>query len=97
MDGPVESRGAEVFVALALDHAQSQVSRGENAGRNLTHVGVVKKLEKIGEFRTGEGFAKDIEFKIDPAISGNLRIVAFVQQHGLGRILGAAQHVVREH
>lgn len=91
VDGPVKTRRADVFVVLALDHAESQVSRGENAGRNLSHVGVVKKLEKIGEFRAGEKFAKDVEFKIDTANPGNLRLVAFVQERGMGRVLGATE------
>jgi hypothetical protein len=94
VDGAVKTRGAEVWVALALDHAESQVSRGENAGRNLSHVGVVTKLVKIGEFRAGEKFTKEVEFKIDPANSGKFRLVAFVQESGMGRVLGAAEHSI---
>ena len=98
VDGAVKTRGAEVFVVLALDHAESQVSNGENAGRNLSHVGVVKKLEKVGEFRAGEKFSKDVEFKIDSASAGNLRLVAFVQERGMGHVLGAVEeHVKDEH
>lgn len=89
VEGSAKTRGAEVFVALALDHAESQVLRGENSGRKLAHVGVVKKLEKVGDFRAGEKFSKEVEFNIDPASSGNLRLVAFVQERGMGRVLGA--------
>jgi len=97
VEGPVKTRGAEVFVVLALDHAESQVLRGENAGRNLAHVGVVKKLEKVGEFHAGEKFVKDVELKIDSGNSGNLRLVVFVQEHGLGRVLGAVEQAVPWH
>jgi hypothetical protein len=96
VDGALKTRGAEIFLVLALDHAESKVSNGENAGRNLSHVGVVKKLEKIGEFRGGEKFSKDIELKIDPASAGNLRLVAFVQEQGMGRVLGAVEEQVKD-
>lgn len=87
---PGKPRNADVYVALALDHAESQVVRGENAGRNLSHTGVVKKLEKIGRFRPGEKFTRNLELKIDPAlVSSRLRVVAFVQEDGMGKVLGA--------
>jgi hypothetical protein len=94
VNGAVRTRGAEVFVALALDRAESQVSRGENAGRKLSHVGVVKKLEKIGEFRAEEKFTKEVNFKMDPATSGKFRLVVFVQEPGMGRVLGAAEQSI---
>jgi hypothetical protein len=91
----VETRTAEIFVVLALDHTESQVLKGENAGRTLSHTGVVRKLEKIGAFRAGEKFAKDVALKIDPTVRpGNLRVIAFVQEGGMGRVLGAAEQMV---
>src|ERR1700756_5583803 len=46
VDGDVlhEARHADSFLIVALDHAASEVSRGENAGRHLTHVAVVRSL-----------------------------------------------------
>ena len=92
---PKAGKKAEVFLALALDHAQSQVSRGENSGRTLPHTGVVRKLVKIGELKAGEKFSKGVEFKIDPALKAeNLRVIAFVQESGPGPVLGAVQQPV---
>jgi hypothetical protein len=62
--GAVPSK-AEVFVVLALDHAQSQVLRGENGGRQLEHVAVVERLDSIGKVKKGEPFSKDVALKMD--------------------------------
>jgi hypothetical protein len=37
-----------LVAALAEDTAQSQVSRGENAGRNLRHVAIVRVMQEMG-------------------------------------------------
>ncbi len=82
---------AEVFVALALDHVESQVLRGENGGKHLVHVAVVQQLQKVGKLPKGKTFAQDIQLKLKPGEDPkNLRVVAFVQESGLGKILGAA-------
>jgi hypothetical protein len=80
---------AEVFVAVALDHAQSQVLRGENGGRALEHVGVVERLSSVGKMEKGESLSKDVAMKIDHPQT-EYRVIAFVQQADQGRVLGAA-------
>jgi hypothetical protein len=82
---------ADVYVVVALDHAESQVLRGENGGRRLTHVGVVQSLTKIGRMQTGKSFAQDVRVKLDSKTDlGNLRVIAFVQEPGQHQVLGAA-------
>jgi len=78
---------AEIWIALAIDHAESQVLRGENGGHHLEHVAVVKKLSQIGKLDKQRGFSKDVTFK---SISQPSRLIAFVQEPGQGRVLGAA-------
>ncbi|MBO0910721.1 MAG: DUF1223 domain-containing protein [Acidobacteria bacterium] len=83
---------AELFVAVALDRAQSQVLRGENGGRQLRHVAVVRRLSNVGRLKKGESFSKDVT--IDLAFSGQgeaERIVAFLAEAGSGRVLGARE------
>ena len=90
--GPSDDAGElELYAALALNHAESNVAAGENSGRRLTHVGVVKALTKIGKVSRGEPFAQDIHLKIDAgADARNLRLIVFAQQPGQGKILGSA-------
>jgi len=86
--GAVPSK-AEVFVAIALDHAQSQVLRGENGGRQLEHVAVVERLTSTGKVKKGEPFSKDVAIKIDHP-EKDYRLITFVQEAGEGKVLGAA-------
>jgi hypothetical protein len=89
--GTLPSKG-EVFVALALDHAESHVLHGENGGHHLEHVAVVRTLSRLGNVAKATAFAKDVDFALDPA--QNYRLIAFVQEPNQGRILGAAAELV---
>jgi hypothetical protein len=85
------ARKAEVYVVVALNHAESQVLRGENQGRRLSHVAVVQSLTKVGSVENGKSFAQDIRVKLDPRTeAANLRVIVFLQESGAGRVLGAA-------
>lgn len=88
---------AEVYVVLALNHAESHVSGGENGGRTLSHVAVVRKLVKVGPLKHGEGFSDDVELKLESGLdTRNLRLIAFVQEPRQGKVLGAAEQVVMQ-
>jgi hypothetical protein len=81
----------DVYTALVLAHAESQISGGENSGRRLTHTNIVRSLVNVGSLRSDQKFARDIQFKLDAGIDpGNLRLVAFVQERNQGQVLGAA-------
>jgi len=89
-------RKADVYLAVALNHAESQVLRGENGGRRLTHVGVVQSLTKIGSLEMGKSFAQDVRVKLDSKTDlTNLRVIAFIQQAGQRQVLGAALERVK--
>ena len=86
---------ADVYVAVALNRAESHVSHGENAGRTLAHTAVVRSIVKVGSIRQGQAFAQDIQVKLDPGTDAhNLRLIAFVQEPGQGRVIGSAMHAV---
>lgn len=89
---PAGARKADVVFAVALNHAESQVARGENAGRKLTHVAVVRSLTVVGSAESGKPFSKDVSVSLGRDVSPEtLRVVAFVQENGQGRVLGAAE------
>jgi hypothetical protein len=90
-DGTSEKHNADVYAAVALGYAESQVLRGENGGRHLTHVDVVEELIKIGKLEKGKSFSQDFQAKLKPGTdSKNLRLIVFVQETGLGEVAGAA-------
>jgi hypothetical protein len=87
---------AEVVAVVALNHAESQVSAGENSGRRLTHVAVVQSLTKIGTVEKGKDFSQDVHLKLPSGSNAsNLRLIAFIQE-GPGRVLGATLEQVQE-
>jgi hypothetical protein len=86
---------AEVYLALALNRAESHVSGGENGGRTLAHVAVVRDLVKVGPLKHDSGFSRDVRLKLDAGLdTHNLRVIAFVQEPKQGKVLGAAEQLV---
>lgn len=96
LDPTFGAREAEAYIALALDRAESDVSAGENSGHKLSHVSVVRSFTKVGVLKRGEGLAQDVQLKLPEGTSGSsFRAVAFIQERGQGRVLGAASVPVR--
>jgi len=90
-DSNSEKRNADVYVAVALDHVESQVLRGENGGKHLIHVAVVQELSKVGKLPKGKSFSQEVQLKLKPCTDPkNIRLVALVQESGPGKVLGAA-------
>jgi hypothetical protein len=80
----------EVYLAVALDQTESDVTSGENGGHRLENVAVVQELVKVGKLARGNSIAQDFQRKLRPGTDlQNLRLVAFVQETGPGRVLGA--------
>lgn len=86
----------DVVVAITQDRLVDEVARGENRGRQLAHSAVVRSLTVIGS-------AADLR----PAFNGaaslpvaaqwktpDMRIIAFLQERGSRRILGAGSATI---
>jgi hypothetical protein len=84
-------RPAELYLALANDPPQAQVTRGENSGRTLRHVAVVRSLVRIGALPARGGFAKELTLTLKNENSQAWRVVAFLQDSGSKSVLGAAE------
>lgn len=83
----------DVYVAVTESGLANEVKNGENRGRRLEHSSVVRVLQKIGEMGGAPPakFEHHVELPFDSSWNKeNLRVVAFVQEPKVGRVLGAA-------
>ncbi|MFZ3334025.1 MAG: DUF1223 domain-containing protein [Candidatus Acidiferrales bacterium] len=85
----IPDRFANVLLAIADESDQSNVSRGENAGRTLKHVAVLRDLVRVGALDRSGKFSQDVAVNLNHGNKGNFRIVAIVQEPTAGRVLGA--------
>jgi hypothetical protein len=81
---------AGVFIALADNSDESQVSGGENGGRKLQHVGVLRKLSRIGSVDESSDFRRDIKIDLSARNRPDVRVTVIVQDADTGRVLGVA-------
>lgn len=82
---------ADIYAVVADDRDQSNVGRGENSGRQLDHVAVVRVLEKVGSL--DQGFDQKIQITLPgnrPA-QQSMRLVIFAQDRVTGRVVGVAE------
>ena len=81
---------AVLYVAIADNRVESHVARGENAGRLLAHVAVTRLLKQVGTVDLDSASSKDFSVSVPLAANGS-RIVAFIQDHKSGHVLGVAE------
>jgi hypothetical protein len=77
------AKAADVWLALADDSGTSQVAAGENQGRRLHHVAILRSLRKIGAVKRGAAFSQNVAVPPDTG-----RVIVFVQDSGLGKVYG---------
>ena len=89
----ITSGDADVMLAITESGLRSNVTRGENAGRVLNHIAVVRRLSTIGTIFS----QKDLAFTAEPVVQigkawkrENLKAVAFVQERASRRVLGVS-------
>ncbi len=90
IDANTSGTKAELWLVTARSSARSDVARGENSGRTLTHVAVAKSLMKIARWPAS---GSDLPLSAAQLASkpGETRIIALLADPHTGRILGAAE------
>lgn len=83
---------AAVMLALTETGLQSNVTRGENRGKLMSHTAVTRRLIEIGRARKGQPFVAAPKIAIDPGWkTESLSAVVFLQDRATHRVTGASQ------
>jgi hypothetical protein len=87
------STGATLVAALAQNAARSEVARGENAGRTLHHVAVVRAMKEFGSKATDGRplrLSGAMSSEADKTV-GPLRLVVFLTDRKTGHVVAVAE------
>lgn len=90
---PTDGETVNVLLVVTEGGLASDVARGENSGRKLTHVGVVRSLKTLGGLPEAPGttFKAETDVPVEKSWRReNLRAVVFAQERGTRRVLAAA-------
>lgn len=85
--GDAARGGAELFAVVTDDMRTSQVARGENSGRTLSHVSVARSMTRVGEVRSSAGATVRLPLGRQDKMAGGRHVILFAQAAGLGRVL----------
>ena len=84
---------ANVYLAHAAERGTSDVLGGENQGRTLRYVSIVRNIQRVGSIGGRETFKKQVSIRAAGAPLES-RLIAFVQEAGNGRVWGAAMYAI---
>jgi hypothetical protein len=79
-------RNTALFIAVLQKNAQTRVERGENGGRTLSHVQIVRKLQMVSL----NGNSGEVKVALPKGFdTQNWEVVGFLQNTSTGAITGA--------
>jgi hypothetical protein len=82
------SWGEQVYLAVTEDGLASSVKSGENAGRTLDHIGVTRRLIRLGSLKNDGSFHDARRIELDPAWhTPRLHLIVFIQRGESGAIV----------
>jgi hypothetical protein len=84
------SPAADVLLVVIEDNLVSDVTRGENSGQRLTHTAVARDFVKAGRVDAAGRFDSAVSITPGKAMR---RVLAIVQERGVGRVLGVSTPV----
>jgi hypothetical protein len=84
---------ATVYLAIAENGINTRVERGENEGKDLSHVSVVRRLNGLGRIAPNENsYELNTYFQIQKDWKKeNVKLIVFVQENVSRNILGVNQ------
>jgi hypothetical protein len=90
VSGTIPGNGAEIYAILADDKTSSNVLRGENSGRTLSHVSVARTITRVANLQEAT------ELTIRLPLAGYIQqsshlgrhLILFAQAPGFGQVLG---------
>jgi len=85
----IAKRPASVLVVIADERDESHVIGGENGGRTLRHVAVLRRIKQVGSLDRANGLSEDVSIEI-PRRDERMRLIAFAQDEEDGTIWGVA-------
>ncbi len=89
------SEGKRLYAAMAQDVSRSEVTRGENAGRTLHHVAVVREMKEFkADFGDGRALSLSAGNLDHHPGAGAMRLVVFLEDPRSGRVVGAAEEIL---
>ncbi len=80
--------GSALVTVVAEDAVESSVLRGENSGRTLKHVAVVRRMETLP---AGSADGRRLAMKLPGEAHGPLRLVVFGVEARSGRVMAVAE------
>ena len=90
-----EGSRANLIAALADDSATSNVKRGENAGRTLRNVAIVRALKDFGSKSEGRPLSLPLPVPDRAApTQGPFRLIVFLSRHSDGQVIAIAEQTL---
>jgi hypothetical protein len=94
--GDTARQDADLFAVVADDTDESQVQRGENSGRNLTHVSVARSITRIGSAKDTAETENTARLPMGNSHHSSARhLILFVQRTHLGPVLSVDTAALR--
>ena len=84
------AKSALLWIAAADDSDDSRVPTGENGGRTLHHVAVLRSFRRAASVSSTSGFSGDISLSLPSSHARSLRLIAVVQDPSPGPVFGLA-------
>jgi len=88
VEGELPKKGADVYAVVADDTDTTDVLRGENKGRTITHVSVARRLAKVATVK--DSAARTVSVTVPSEGAGGHHVVLIAQEQGVGKVLAVA-------